>query len=135
MTAKGFTPATLKLLVRMFVAVLNDVPKGDHISSPFAMRDLFAADFRVSSSAGLPCVTGRDHFLQGCELIRSGFPHFHVDIIDMVVEVEDADAGNGKVWVYSKITGLSGEQELLSLDMLKWKQGLCTESCYMDRSL
>lgn len=138
MATKGFTPATLKLLVRMFVAKLNITPKQDGLSSLSALKEFFAPDFRVSSCASLPCVTGRD-FSSGDANWSPTASRTSYDILDTTVEVEDAEIGNSKVWVCSKITGLSGEQEILSLDMPKWRQGLwqnvvmcidlCSEMC------
>ena len=62
-------------------------------------------------------------------------PEFHLEILDVVAEVTDAQRGCGKVWVYSKITGLLGKEEKSSVDMMRWEDGVFVETRDVQRQV
>jgi hypothetical protein len=93
-------------------------------------------DIKLShDSKLLPEGGGREPFLALWGKMVSGLPDLQLEIIDAIAEVEDAEQGNGRAWIYSKITGLHGGVDKLSVDMMKIEKGVVVEIIEVQRAL
>lgn len=133
------TPITINFLKEtgksIYLALCNKPRPESFVDLPLFQQYL-SPDFKLYHDSNLlPPGGGRDAFLALWGKMASSLPDLHMDITDAVAEVEDAEQGNGKVWLYSKLTGLHGGVSKLSVDMLKFERGLLVEIVDVQRTL
>lgn len=112
--ASPTTCNALKQIARDFLRSLND-PKQVTLGFEQA-RSLTTNDISVTHDS-YPSANGIDAFLGGWAKAKQFMPKFHMEIVDMIAEVDAGGAG-GRVWVFSKISGGKVGEERDSVDMM-----------------
>jgi hypothetical protein len=136
MATTPITAAFLKETAKsVYIALCNKPRPESLVDLPLFQKHL-SPEFKLyHDSKLLPDGGGRDAFLVLWSKMASSMPDLHMEIRDAVAEVEDAEEGNGRVWLYSKITGLHGGVEKLSVDMMKFEKGVLVEVVDIQRTL
>ena len=68
-------------------------------------------------------------------MVLEFIPDFKTELIDIIAEV-NGDRKGGKVWTFSRVTGLPGGQSKDSVDMFKFDEnGLATSFKDVQRAL
>ncbi|KAF4965517.1 hypothetical protein FSARC_6697 [Fusarium sarcochroum] len=108
------TRVELKTIASDFINALAD--PNQVIFDPSNARALVADNLSVSHDS-YPPTQGAEQFLSGWEKAKQFMPHFRMEVVDMIAEVDTSGAG-GKVWIFSKVSGAKGGAEKDSVDMI-----------------
>lgn len=135
-TTTPITAAYLKETAKSIYISLCNKPRPESLAELPLFQKALSPEFKLyHDSKMLPEGGGREPFLALWGKMASSMPELHMEIHDAIAEVDDAEKGNGRVWLYSKITGLHGGVEKLSVDMMKFEGGLLVEVVDVQRAL
>ncbi|KAH7048406.1 hypothetical protein B0J12DRAFT_700276 [Macrophomina phaseolina] len=109
-------PEIKKLSLEIFDALI----KGN-FDSPLAKKHL-SPNF-VSKHADEPETTTLQEFITKWQ--TAIVPSMKVEVLDSVAEVE---GDKGKVWIYSRLSGVPGVQFVDSVDIMEWSGDVCVST-------
>jgi len=124
------TAAALKSIARASLEALCNEPRN------FTLSRFMLADTVEIQHDSHPPTTDPDVFTTNFQEILKIIPDFHMQIKDIIAEVDESGVGGGRVWVFSRITGIQSKMQVDSVDMMTINsQGKVVKSKDVQRKL
>lgn len=120
-TTKATTDTSLATVKQLAREMVDNLCNTRDYTSPFIQKHISPA-FSATHN-GVPSADRAD-FLATIGKAMQAMPDFHVEVLDIVAEVDEA-SGKAKVWVFSKMSGFPGGKLAESVDMMEWDGDVC----------
>ncbi|KAH8691459.1 hypothetical protein BGW36DRAFT_465202 [Talaromyces proteolyticus] len=134
--ATPLTTTSLKEIAKSIYPSITNKPRPESLVDLPIVQKYLSPDFRIyHDSKPFGDGGGRDAFLNLWSKFLTAVPDLHMEIVDAIAEVDDAERGNGRVWLYSRITGFPDGKEKEGVDMMTFENGVFVESRDVQRIL